>query len=224
MIVTQIVQIKGGVNSVPGAGVLSGKNSTNTNRVTTVIVNCLNGSPSGVACGHGCGQDQHVLIPDHGYGIIAEDQLTARGVLRGDHINGLMGIHVEIMPLGQFLGETSADDLGAVQTKNGIYNGAGAIIRDQLLSDGRGLGKAGFGHANVNIVVDVAVTGGKMPFGDAQHQAVALGFDFIALIGRHKKSPFFFILSWTYLLCQDFFVTPKKHLTRERKCVILQLS
>jgi hypothetical protein len=37
----------------------------------------------------------------------------------------------------------------------------------------------------------MAVAGGKMSFAYAQKQIAVLGSDFISVIHRHKKSPFF---------------------------------
>ena len=49
-----------------------------------------------------------MLALDHGGQIVAQDDLAAGGVLRGDHINGLVGVHVGKAVLGQLVGKAGA--------------------------------------------------------------------------------------------------------------------
>ena len=107
-----------------------------------VVVDRLDRSLHGVAGGDGSSQDQHMLALDHGGQIVAQDDLAAGGVLRGDDIDGLVGIHVGKAVLGQLVGKAGADDLCAVQAENGIHDGVVLVGSHQLFWHGLCLGKA----------------------------------------------------------------------------------
>ena len=135
----------------------------------------LDGGLRGVARGHRRGQDQHVLAFDHGLDVVAEDQLAARGVLRGHHVDGLVRVHVAEVVARQLLGKARADDLHAVQTQHGVDDGGVRIGCHQRLCHSLRLGQARLLHGDVDVVVDVAVAGGKVPLCHAQKEIGSFG-------------------------------------------------
>ena len=140
-----------------------------------VVVDRLDGCLHGVAGGDGGRQDEDVLAPDHRGEIVAKDDLAAAGVLGGDDVNRLVGIHVGKAVFGQLVGQTGADDLCAVQTEHGVHDGAVLIGGHQLLGDSLRLREAGFLGGDVDVVVDVAVAGGKVALCHAQEQTAFVG-------------------------------------------------
>ena len=140
-----------------------------------VVVDSLDGSLCGVAGGDGSRQDEHMLALDHGGQIVAQDDLAAGGVLRRDDIDGLVGVHVGEAVFRELVGQAGADDLGAVQAEDGIHDGAMLIGSHQLLCHGLGLGQTGFLGGHVDVIVDMAVAGGKMPLCHAQEQTALIG-------------------------------------------------
>ena len=152
-----------------------GKNSGKACHGAAVVVHGLHSGLHGVAGGDGSGQNEHMLALDHGGQIVAQDDLAAGGVLRGDHINGLVGVHVGKAVLGQFVGKAGADHLRAVQTEHGVHNGAVLVSGHQLLCHGLGLGKAGLLGGDIDVIVDMAVAGSKVALCYAQEQVTFFG-------------------------------------------------
>ena len=74
-----------------------------------------------------------MLALDHGGQIIPQEDLAAGGILRGDDVDGLVGVHIGKAVLGQLIGQAGADDLSAVQAEDGIHDGAVLVGRHQLL-------------------------------------------------------------------------------------------
>ena len=140
-----------------------------------VVVDCLDGRLHGVAGGDGGRQDEDVLASDHRGEIVAEDDLAAAGVLGGDDVNRLVGVHVGKAVFGQLVGQTGADDLCTVQTEHGVHDGAVLIGSHQLLGDSLRLREAGFLGGDVDVVVDVAVAGGKVALCHTQEQTALVG-------------------------------------------------
>lgn len=116
-----------------------------------------------------------MLALDHGGQIVAQDDLAAGGVLRGDDIDGLVGIHVGKAVLGQLVGKAGADDLCAVQAENGIHDGVVLVGSHQLFCHGLCLGKAGLLGGDIDIVIDVAVAGCEMALCHTQEQIALVG-------------------------------------------------
>ena len=115
------------------------------------------------------------LALDHRGEIVAEDDLAAAGVLGGDDVDGLVGIHIGKAVFGQLVGQTGADDLRAVQTEHGIHDGAVLIGSHQLLGDSLRLREAGFLGGDIDIVIDVAVAGCEMALCHTQEQIALVG-------------------------------------------------
>ena len=116
-----------------------------------------------------------MLALDHGGQIVAQDDLAAGGVLRGDDIDGLVGVHVGKAVLGQLVGKAGADDLRAVQAENGIHDGVVLVGSHQLFCHGLCLGKAGLLGGDIDIVIDVAVAGCEMALCHTQEQIALVG-------------------------------------------------
>ena len=108
-------------------------------------------------------------------GLLPQNDLAAGGVFRRDDVDGLVGVHIGKAVLGQLVGKAGANDLCAVQTEHGIHDGAVLVSVDQLLCHGLGLGKAGLLGGHVDVIVDVAVAGGKMSLGHPQEQFAFAG-------------------------------------------------
>ena len=152
-----------------------GKNSGKACHGAAVVVHGLHSGLHGVAGGDGSGQNEHMLALDHGGQIVAQDDLAAGGVLRGDHINGLVGVHVGKAVLGQLVGKAGADDLCAVQAENGIHDGVVLVGSHQLFCHSLCLGKAGLLGGDIDIVIDVAVAGCEMALCHTQEQIALVG-------------------------------------------------
>ena len=112
-------------------------------------------------------------------------------MLRRDDIYGLVGVHVDVAAAGQLGGQAGADDLGAVQAEDRIDHGGGGVVPHQLLRDGAGFGQAGLLHRHINIIIDVAVAGGKMTFGHTQQQIFLFGGQLDQIHGHGGITPSF---------------------------------
>ena len=174
-VIRQTGGVKDGGDRVAQALVGGGKNSRKPCHDAAVVVHGFHGCLNGVAGGDGCRKDEHVLALDHGGKIIPQNDLAAGSVLRRDDIDGLVGVHIGKAVLGQLVGKAGANDLCAVQTEHGIHDGAVLVSADQLLCHGLCLGKAGLLGGHVDVIVDVAVAGGKMSLGHPQEQFAFAG-------------------------------------------------
>src|SRR5699024_1758689 len=152
-----------------------GEDGRQARHLPAVVLHRLHGRLDGVAGGDGGRQDQHVPAPHHGGDVVPQDDLAARGVLGGDDVDGLVGIHVAEAVLGQLVGHTGADHLGAVQAQDGVHDGGALVHVHQLFGGLRRFGQAGLLHGHVNVIVDVAVAGGEVPPCDAQDHPLVVG-------------------------------------------------
>jgi hypothetical protein len=116
-----------------------------------------------------------MLALHHGGQVVAQDDLAAGGVLRRDDVDGLVGVHVGKAVLRQLVGKAGADDLGAVQAEHGVHDGVVLVSRHQFFCHGLCLGKAGLLGGDVDVIIDMAVAGGKMTLCHAQEQVAFLG-------------------------------------------------
>ena len=103
-----------------------------------------------------------MLSCQHRLEVLPEEELGFAAELRGNDVNRLMGIDGHEAGLGQLLCQAGPYHLHAVQTDNGIYNGAGDILLDQGLCNCLGLTEAALLEGDVNEIVDVAVISGKV--------------------------------------------------------------
>ena len=133
----QVLRIEDRTNGIARAGVHRGEDGTDTYNHAAVILDGFNRRLCGVARGHRARKDEHVLALDHGHDIIAEEKLAARGVLGRDDINRLVRVHIGEIGPGQLVCKAGADDLRAVEAKNGVDNGACLVVRDKILGNGR---------------------------------------------------------------------------------------
>ena len=129
-----------------------------------------------------------MLARDHRGRILTEKKLAAGGMLRRDHIDRLVRVHIRIAGLGQFACHAGTDDLGTVQTKDGIHDGRRFIGPHQLRCGRACLRQAELCQRDINIIVDMAVAGGIMPLADAQLQVRLTGGQFYK-IHRHGGIP-----------------------------------
>ena len=104
------------------------ENSGNGSQIAAVIPDGLNSLVQCQACGHGRGQDDDILIPNHGKYVLLEYHLAVAVELRSHDVDSLMGIHRENTGAGQFLSQETAHDLGSLKTYNGIYH---RVIEEQ---------------------------------------------------------------------------------------------
>jgi hypothetical protein len=85
-----------------------------------------------------------------------------------------MRVDVYKVVFGKLICKTSAYNLHAVKTKNGVnYSCAEFISAAKLLRNSLCLGQTGFLRGNVNVIVTVRVAGGKMSLRNSQMQIVA---------------------------------------------------
>lgn len=152
------------------AVVNAGENGADTLGRSAVIADGLNGSLHSITRNGRSGQHQHMFAGDHGRGIIAEKQLAAGGMLGRNHINSAVRVHVGVAGLRQLAGHAGANQLGAVQAQNGIDDGGILKAAAQFGCGGAGLGQAVLGHRQVQIIIDMAVAGGKMTVRQTQRQ------------------------------------------------------
>ena len=145
-----------------------------THCLAAIVAHSLDALVGGIAGGTGGHEDQHMLVTDHGLDVVAEDHLGVGVVLGLHHINGIVRVHAAEAALGQLLRQAGADDRGAVQTQNGIH---GRIIlkgSHQILGSSLGFAEPGLGIGDVDIIVNMAVVGGKMATGNTQRGIAAL--------------------------------------------------
>ena len=165
----------------------TGKYGADTHRDAAVIPNGFDGGLGGVTRGDRGGQHQHMLAHDHGGGIVPEQQLAAAGMLGGNHIDGAVGVHVRNAGPGQLAGHARAHDLRAVQAQDGIDDGGGVVIGCQFKGGFPGFGQAVLGEGEVDVIIDMAVAGGKVAVGHAQRQ-VGIGARVFDQLNRHADS------------------------------------
>ena len=103
-----------------------------------------------------------MLVADHGLQVVPEEHLAVAVKLWSDDVNGLVGVDRDKSGPAQLLGKIGADNLGPVQTEDGVHNGGGHIVSHQGLGSQLGLALAGFQGGHVQIAVNVGMVGGKM--------------------------------------------------------------
>ena len=116
-----------------------------------------------------------MLVPNHGLQVVPENHLPVGVMLRGDDINGLVGVDGDKSSPAQLLGQIGANDLSSVQTENGIHNGSGHIMVHQGLSCQLSFTLASFQGGHVQIAVDVGVVGGEVAVNEFQRHISVLG-------------------------------------------------
>ena len=200
VIVQHVPGIENGNHGEALALLYAGENGADAHGNAVIVADGFHGGLGGVAGGHGSGQHQYVLAHDHGGGIIPEQQLAAAGMLGRRHVDGAVGVHVHKAGLGELAGHAGADHLRAVQAQDGIDDGGGLKGRRQLHRGLPGLGQAVLGHGQDDIIIDVAVAGGKMPAGDAQGQ-VGIGGGVLYQLNSHGITLLFSSLFFS--LCID---------------------
>ena len=205
-VIRQVVGIEAGTHRVAAHLFGGGKDRGDTHHAATVIIHRLNGTQRGVAGGHRSGQDQHMLALHHGYHIIPQHQLATHRMLGGQHVDSLVGVHIHIPIVGQLIRQAGADYLGAVQTQDGIHRRRDIVIRQQLLRHGLSLRQTHLLGGHVDIIIGMAVTGGKMTTGHAQKQIFTFRRDLERFFGRHSGTP--------YRDCYLTFYTISRKLTR----------
>ena len=113
-------------------------------------------------------------------------------MLGRDDVDGLVGIHICEACGREDVRKTSADDLRAVKTEDGVYESACDISRCKLLRNRLCLGKTGFLLCDVDVVIDMAVACGKMSLAYSQEKIAFLCSDLIRICSRHNISPYVF--------------------------------
>ena len=184
-IVAQVLGVEYGIDLIACTFIDGCKYCADTCYRAVIILYGLDSRLGGVSRGYGCGEDEDVLAGYHGDNVIAEDKLASRCMLGGDHVDGLVSIQIQIVTVSKLLGKAGADHLGAVEAEDGIDDGAGAIIGDQLLCDRLRLGKTGFLCCYVYIIIYMAMAGCKMAFRDAKVEVFVLCSDFGRVNGWH---------------------------------------
>lgn len=196
-IIAEVLGIEYGADVITCALVESCKYRADACYGTVIILDRLDSRLSGISRGDRCGENENVLALDHRNDIVTEDKLASRGVLGGDHIDGLMRVEIHKIAVSQLLGEAGSYYLSAVEAEDGVDDGGVIIIRHKLLSYRLSLGKTGLLGSHVDIIVYMAVAGCKVTLGDAKVEVLVLGSDLCGIDGWHyssvprSKRPFF---------------------------------
>ena len=178
LIPRQVVGVKNAGDGEACALLPGGEKRRHPHRDAAIVVDGFDRALGRIAGGDRRRQHQDVLTRDHGGGIFPEKKLAADRVFRRDHIDGLVGVHVDVPGLGQFAGHAGAQDLGAVQAKDGIHDRRVGIGPYQFRRGGACFRKTALGHRHINIIVDVAVACDKVTFADAQQKVGFSGGQF----------------------------------------------
>lgn len=184
-----VILIENGRDGIALAFVHAGENGADAHGDAVIIPDSLHGCLGGVARGHGRSQHQHVLAHDHRGQIIAEQQLAAGRMLRSDHVNGAVGVHIGEPGPRQLGRHARADHFRAVQAQDGVDDGGGIEDGHQFLRGFPGLGQAVLGERQVDVIIQVAVAGGKVAPGNAQAD-VGAGVREFHQLNRHMLFPF----------------------------------
>ena len=197
LIVFQVSGGEDGANGIAHALVGGCENSADARNVSVVVFYRLNSRLCGVTCGNRRVEDQHILTLDHGDSVVAEEKLASDGVLGGNYVYRLVGVDVSVALLRQLTGNTSAYDLSAVEAEDGVNDGVLCVIGNKLLCYSLRLGKTCLLRRNVDVIVNMAVAGCKMPFGHSQKKIFVICLDLIRLFEWHFCISFFLILNYT---------------------------
>lgn len=220
----QVLRIEDRVDGIARAGFHGGEDGADARNRAAVILDRLNRRLSRVARGNRTGEDEHVFALNHGHDIVAEEELTARGVLGRDDVYGLVGVHIGEISPRQLICKAGADDLGAVEAKNGVNNGVCLIVRNKILGNGSCLGKTCFLRGHVDIIVYMAVACGEMTLRNTQKKVVALGSDLISFFSWHNLTPFLLVYHTFFRLSRKNFFNSQRIKTyteqqkQQRKC------
>ena len=200
LVVAQIERIEDRVDRMTVAFLDGGKDRGNTDDGAAVILDRVDRGENRLAGRDGSRQDQDVLVVDHLHEVIAEDHLTAADILRADDVDRLVGVEVDVVVVRQLTRHACADDLGAVQTEDGVDNGVRAVGKDHLLGDSFCLGETGFLGGHVDVIIGVAVHGREVAFFDAEKDVFVFGSDLI-FFGHSGTSANNNLLYSTIFLC-----------------------
>ena len=161
-VVAKVLGVEYRTDGVSRALINGSEDRANSRNHAVVVFDSLNSSLSGISRSDRCGKDKHVLTCDHGNDIVAEEKLASRGMLGSYHVYGLMRVKISKVTLGQLLGNKRADDLRSVEAEDSVDDSITAIIGYQLLCESLRLGKTSLLSGHVDIVVDMAMAGGKV--------------------------------------------------------------
>ena len=165
------------------------EDGANADGQAVVIADRFDGGFGGIARRDRCRENENVLADDHGRDIIAEDHLATAGIFGGYDVDGAVGVHIHIARFGQLACHTSAHDLRAVQTENGVDDLIGGDLVAKELCAGARFGESVFGHREINVVIQMAVAGREMTLCHAQGEVSVLAGNLIKL-DSHIKTPF----------------------------------
>ena len=197
LVIGNVLFVVNALNGEPFTFLRASEDGANANGDTAVITDRFDCGFRGIACGDGCRENENVLADDHGSDIIAEDDLASAGVFGGDDVNGAVRVHVHVACARQLACHASAHDFRAVETKDRVDDLRGGNLIAKELCARASLGKAVLGHGEVNIIIRMAVAGGKMPHSYAQGEISVLAGDFDeidchnVLLQRTMNAPLF---------------------------------
>ena len=159
----KVVGVEDRLDLVAHKVVYGGEDGCYSCHVATVVFYCLDCRPCGVAGVHRSREDKYIFATDHGCNVLAEYKHTATCVmLGGDDVYRLMRVEIHIVATCKFLGKAGADNLHTVKAEYSIDYGV-VIVGDKFLCHRLRFGKSGLLRGDVDVVIDMAVTGGKVP-------------------------------------------------------------
>ena len=122
LIIGNIILVEHCVDGLAFHLVYCAENRGYSHEHAAIIGDAFHAFADGDACGDGGHQDNDMLTLDHWLDIVAENHLAIGVVFRRDHVDSAVSVHGEISGACKFLGEQSTDDLGAVQTDDGVHD------------------------------------------------------------------------------------------------------
>ena len=178
LVIGNVLFVINALNGEALAFLRASENGANADGDTAIITDRLDRGFRGITRGNGCRENENVLADDHGSNVVTEDDLASAGVFGGDDVNGAVRVHVHVACARQFACHASAHDLRAVETKDRVNDLRGGNLIAKELCARASLGKAVLGHGEVNIIIRMAVAGGKVPHSYAQGEISVLAGDF----------------------------------------------
>ena len=106
--------------------------------------------------------------------VLPEDILSAGDLFRGDHIQGVVLVGVMDPRFYELLGEAGPQDLCPVKAQNGVGHSGDGDLDGQFFCRLDRFRQTVLGIGHVDVVIEMAVAGGKMAFCDAKGNVAVL--------------------------------------------------
>ena len=162
IVIQDAFRCEDGADRISEAFLCRSEDCADAGYLTAVVLNCLDAALYGIAGCDGRRKNEYMLAADHRNGVVTEQQLASGGMFRCNDIDRIVRIDVGEPDAGQFACHACADDFGAVQAENRVNDRGVLELCGEQPCGFSCLGETMLCKGQVNVVIDMTVTGRKV--------------------------------------------------------------